>query len=269
MAEIMITKYYAKYDFDGFPCNQDHDYIEITYEDENEHEIIAFDVDDVNSDFNVKRHTEKFLKMLKNFKEKHGLELINKPLEEKEYIVEENGTKGGKDLIKDSRGYNYSYWRETKNENKTKYFRCIKRHKQGTSDCKSYLKVINYKEENMEVKKTNDHNHEPQLELNIKRKMKNDLKRQCIENPSEKPSKVIENVLDSNEEYKKLYEIGSSPKMKSMYTFLNRHRKSKKPKSFDELLQEEIDKFPECLPTGESQDHNSNENISSINIKLL
>ena len=91
----MITKKFAKYDFDGFPCNQDHDYIEITYEDENEHEIIAFDVVDVNSDFNFKRHTDKFLKMLKNFKEKHGLELINKPLEEKEYIVEENSTQGG------------------------------------------------------------------------------------------------------------------------------------------------------------------------------
>ena len=248
MAEMMIsTKYYAKYDFDGFPCKQDHDYIEITYEDENEQEIIAFDV---NSDFNFKRHTEKFLKMLKNFKEKHGLELINKPLEEKEYIVKENGTKCGKDLIKDSRGYNYSYWRETKHANKTKYFRCIKRHKQGTKDCKSYLKVINYKQENMEVKKTNDHNHEPQLELNIKREMKNDLKRQYIENPSDNPRKVIENVLDSNEDYKKLYEIGSSPKMRSMKMFLNRHRKSKKPKTFDELSQEENDEFPECLPTG-------------------
>ena len=143
----MITKYNAKYDFDGFPCNQDHDYI---YEDENEHNFIAFDV---NSDFNFKRHTDKFLKMLKNFKEKHGLELINKPLEEKEYIVVENGSRGGKDLIKDSRGYNYSYWRENKKGNKTKYFRCIKRHKKGTSDCKSVLKVINYKEENMKVKK--------------------------------------------------------------------------------------------------------------------
>ena len=98
----------------------------------------------------------------------------------------------------------------------------------------------------MEVKKTNDHNHEPQLELNIKREMKNDLKRQYIENPSDNPRKVIENVLDSNEDYKKLYEIGSSPKMRSMKTFLNRHRKSKKPKT----LQEENDEFPECLPTG-------------------
>ena len=99
--------------------------------------------------------------------------------------------------------------------------------------------------------------------------MKNDLKRQCIENPSDEPSKVIENVLTSNEDYKKLYEIGSSPKMRSMKTFLNRHRKrtpSKKTKTFDELFEEEND---ECPHTEESQNHNSNKYMTSINITLL
>ena len=95
--------------------------------------------------------------------------------------------------------------------------------------------------------------------------MKNDLKRKCIENLSDKPSKVIEDVITSNEEYQKLCEIGSSPKMKSLQTYINRQR-IKEPKTIDEMLQEENN---ECPHTRESQDHNANENISSLNIKLL
>ena len=172
------------------------------------------------------------------------------------------------DMITDSWGYNYSYWRETGSKNKTKHFRCIKRHGKGKPDCPSILRVINYKEENMKVSKTNEHNHEPDFTLNIKREINNDLKRQCIENTLDDPSKVIENVLTSNVDYKKLYEKGSSPKMSSMKMTIKRHRKrtpTKKPKTFDELLEEN----DECPHTGESQDHNSNENMSSINITLL
>ena len=94
------------------------------------------------------------------------------------------------------------------------------------------------------------------------------MKRQCIENPLDDPSKVIENVLTSNVDYKKLYEEGSSPKMSSMKMTIKRHRKrtpTKKPKTFDELLEEN----DECPHTGESQDHNSNKYMSSINITLL
>ena len=224
MAEIMITKKFAKYDFDGFLCDQDHDFIEITYEDENEQEVIAFDVDDVNSDFNVKRHSEKFLEMLKNFKKKHGIP-------EKDisaYIVVEKGTQTGKgDLMKDIKGYNYSRWRETKSKNKTISFRCInrnQRNKRDFVDCKCYLNVSNYKQDNMEVEKMDDHNHDPHMEQNIKRDMYSDLKRKWIENPDMTNRDIIEDVIKSNEDYQKLYETGSSPKFKSMYAFLQRHR---------------------------------------------
>ena len=189
MAEILISKY----DFEGFPCNEDHDYI---YEDENEHNFIGFDV---NSDFNFKTYTDKFIKMLQNFKENH-LELNNeddlipKPLEDLGYIVVENGSRNGKDLIKDSCGYNYSYWRETGSKNKTKHFRCIKRHRKGIPDCTSILKVINYKEENMKVSPTNEHNHQPDFALNLKRDINMDLKRECMEKSLEHPCKVIHNV---------------------------------------------------------------------------
>ena len=46
-----------------------------------------------------------------------------------------------------------------------------------------------------------------------------------MEKNSERPSKVIHNVLESNVQYKNLYDKGSSlPKMSSMKMTINRHR---------------------------------------------
>ena len=227
MAQIMIDKgdKYNKCDFDGFDIDKVHNLIEITYNDgQNEQDVIAVDADDVFPYFNVKRHSEKFGKMLKKYKKKHDIP-------EKDisgYIVVEKGTHTGKgDLIKDIIGYNYSRWRETKGKNKTISFRCInrnQRNKRDFVDCKCYLNVSNYKQDNMEVEKMDDHNHDPHMEQNIKRDMKSDLKRKWIENPDMPIRDIIEDVMKSNEEYQKLYETGSSPKMKSIYAFLQRHR---------------------------------------------
>ena len=182
---------------------EDHDEI---YEDG--HDFEGFDVD---SDFHFegfpcneggnpfKEYKEKFINMLQNLKEQH-LELNNeadliprnpipKPLEDEEvedigYFVLEKGSRNGKDMITDSRGYNYSYWRETGSKNKSKHFRCIKRHSKGKSDCPSILRVINYKEENMKVSTTNEHNHEPDFPRNLHA-------------PTKKP-KTFEELLEKN-----------------------------------------------------------------------
>ena len=42
---------------------------------------------------------------------------------------------------------------------------------------------------------------------------------------SERPSKVIHNVLESNVQYNNLYDKGFSPKINSMKMTINRHRK--------------------------------------------
>ena len=222
MAEIMLSKNiyisyddFDEYDFDGFPCNEE--------------------------EGNFKQYKEKcrkFQNMLQNFKEaplsnEDTIEeisqdefLIPKPsgsedfhednaveMEEIKYFIVEKGTRKKNIMITDSCGYSYSYWRETK---KTKHFRCIKRHTKGKSDCRSILKVTNCNEDNQEVIRTNEHNHEPDLELNIRRQINIDLKKECIEKNSESPSKV---------QYKNLYDKGSSlPKMSSMKMTINRHR---------------------------------------------
>lgn len=233
MAQIMIDrrdKYNecAECDFEGFEIYQVHNLIEITYNDgKNEPDVIAVDANDAFSYFNVKRKGEEFGKMVKGYKKEHNIP-------EKDisgYIVAEKGTHTGKgDLITDIIGHNYSRWRETEGKNKTISFRCInrgQRKKRDFVDCKCYLSVSNYKEDNMEVAKMDDHNHDPHMEQNIKRDMYNDLKRKWVENPDMKNRDIIEDVIKSNEHYQKLYQTGS-PKFKSMCTFLQRHRSKRK-----------------------------------------
>ena len=60
---------------------------------------------------------------------------------------------------------------------------------------------------------------------NIRRQINIDLKKECIEKKSESPSKIIEKVLESNVQYKNLYDKGFSPKINSMKMTINRHRK--------------------------------------------
>ena len=117
---------YDEYDFDGFPCNEE--------------------------EGNLKQYKEKFRKfqnMLQNFREQlsneHTMEeisqdefLIPKPsedfhedkaveVEEIRYFLVEKGSRKKNDMITDSCGYSYSYWRETGTKKKTKHFRCIKK----------------------------------------------------------------------------------------------------------------------------------------------
>ena len=219
----------SKYDFDGFPCNEE--------------------------EGNFKQYKEKcrkFQYMFQNFKEaplsnEDTIEeisqdefLIPEPsgsedfhednaveMEEIKYFMIENSSKKkGNNMITDSCGFSYSPWRKTKTGTAQEY-RCIKRHIQGKNDCRSILKVTNSGEENQNFIRRNDHNHEPDKELNIRRQMKMDLKKESIEKHSECPRKVIENVLDSNVQYKNLYDKGFSPKMKSMTMTIKRHRKLK------------------------------------------
>jgi len=222
-----------EYDFDGFNIDEVHpQFIEITYNDGPEQNVMKVDLDknNVNSYLNVKRHREKFGKMLENLNKEHDI-----PEKKKSpYLIIENGTKTGRDLMKDNLGYNYSRWRGSKIIS----FRCINRNqkkKKGFVDCKCYLSVINYKKDNMEIEKMKFHNHDPHTEQNIKRDMKRDLKRKEIDNPDMAISDIIKNVIKSNEEYQNFIQTGSgsSPKMKekSMYSFLQRHRNSRKRKS--------------------------------------
>ena len=233
MGKSMIDNENAckEYDFDGFNIDEVHpQFIEITYNDGPEQNVMKVDLDknNVNSYLNVKRHREKFGKMLENLNKEHDI-----PEKKKSpYLIIENGTKTGRDLMKDNLGYNYSRWRGSKIIS----FRCINRNqkkKKGFVDCKCYLSVINYKKDNMEIEKMDVHNHDPHTEQNIKRDMKRDLKRKEIDNPDMAISDIIKNVIKSNEEYQNFIqtESGSSPKMKSMYSFLQRHRNSRKRKS--------------------------------------
>ena len=197
MAQIMIDNENAckEYDFNGFNIDEVHpQLIEITYNDGPEQNVMKVDLDknNVNSYLNVKRHREKFGKMLENFKKEHDIPFP--------YVIIENGTKTGRDLMKDRLGYNYSKWRGRK----TISFRCINRNqkkKKGFVDCKCYLSVINYKKDNMEIEQMKVHNHDPHTEQNIKRDMKRDLKRKEIDNPDMAISDIIKNVIKSNEEY--------------------------------------------------------------------
>ena len=94
------------------------------------------------------------------------------------YEIFENSSKQkGNTIITDSRGFSYSWWRNT-NKGSTQEFRCIKRHNPEKGDCKSILKVKNRGEENQEfIRNNKDHNHEPNKNLNIKRQMKIELKK--------------------------------------------------------------------------------------------
>ena len=216
LSENIIISYEEVDDFDGFPCNSEEG----------------------------KEKCMKFQNMMQNFREllsnEHTMEEISQDepsgsedvyedndveVEEiKYFIIENSSKKKGNNMITDSLGFSYSYWRKTKTGTAQEY-RCIKRHIQGKDDCRSILKVTNGGEENQKVIRTNDHNHEPDKELNIRRQMKIDLKKESIEKHSECPRKVIENVLDSNVQYKNLYDKGFSPKINSMKMTINRHRK--------------------------------------------
>ena len=143
------------------------------------------------------------------------------------YDICENGSKQGVNtVISDNHGFSYSFWRYN-TDHSSEYFRCIKRHNQK-GDCPAALTVKNKGQENEEIiRNQKDHNHESNKRGNINRQLKIDLKKRCIEKSSESPKKVIENVLDSNVKYQKLYNKGYSPKLKSLKTLIVRHRKRK------------------------------------------
>ena len=219
MAQNMIDNYNAckEYDFDGFNIDEVHPQLmEITYNDGPEPNVMKVNLDknNFNSYLNVKRKKEEFVQMLEKINKEHNIP------QKSVYLLIENGTRTGKDLMKDNFGYNYSIWRGSKIIS----FRCINRHQKerGFEDCKCYLSVTNYKQDNMEIEKIEVHNHEPHTELNIKRDMKMDLKNKEIDNPDMAISDIIKSVIKSNEKYQNLM------KPKAMYTFPLRHCKSRK-----------------------------------------
>ena len=155
----------------------------------------------------------------------------DKAVEENEnlsYFVIEKGSKRGGDLITDSWGFHYSYWRKTGRPGRyCKYFRCPKRNGNKT-DCGCLLKIrnFNYNEEPMNIIKNKVHNHPPNFSINVKREINMELKRYCMEKLCEHPCKVISQVMAANPDFKKkLFEAGSSlPTIKSMKQTIFRHR---------------------------------------------
>ena len=153
------------------------------------------------------------------------LELLPKPLEdydenkasdieEVEYFIVEKGSNKGNDMITDTWGHQYSYWRKYQCKDKVIInFRCIKRHSKDKSDCKCVLKIENYNEENMKILCNNEHNHQPDLSTNIKKQINMNLKRECMDKQLDNPSKVIHNVLLSNADHLNFYENGASTKI--------------------------------------------------------
>ena len=137
-------------------------------------------------------------------------------------FCENSSKKDGNTIISDNHGFSYSWWRG----DTIQYFRCIIRHNPQKSDCGSYLTVKNRGEENQQIIRNQiDHNHQPNKNLIINRKLKIDLKQRCIEKSSESSQQVIDNVLDLNVHYQKLYNEGDSPKLKSLKMLIMRHRK--------------------------------------------
>ena len=73
------------------------------------------------------------------------------------YNIRENGTRNGRAVIEDSRGYTYSFQRQNKGDPpKYTYWLCIKRQGGNTNNCKASLRVEKYHEgqDHMIVKKT-------------------------------------------------------------------------------------------------------------------
>ena len=242
----------SKYDFDGFPCNEEEgnfkqykekcrkfqnmlqNFKEAPLSNEDTIEEISQDEFLIPEPSGSEDNEDTMEEMSQDESEPSGSEDFHEDnaveMEEIKYeIIENSSKKKGNNMITDSCGFSYSYWRKTKTgtPQETQEYRCIKRHIQGKDDCRSILKVTNSGEENQNFIRRNDHNHEPDKELNIRRQMKMDLKKESIEKHSECPRKVIENVLDSNVQYKNLYDKGFSPKMKSMTMTIKRHRKLK------------------------------------------
>ena len=231
----------------------------LNYEDGHNFEALHVDSEcdfegfDCNETVNFKEYNDRFLNMMQNLGNNEDeivlniLELIPKPLEDFhedkaeetediDYFVIEKSSRNGNDMITDSWGFNYSFWRETGGNVKCQNFRCIKRHSKGKTDCPCYLKIYNYNEENMKVSTTGKHNHEPDFALNLKREINMALKRECMDKTLEHPSKVIHNVLTSNKEYMNFYEKGSSlPKMRSMKQTIMRHRNIHAPPKVNDL----------------------------------
>ena len=216
LSENIIISYEEVDDFDGFPCNSE----------EGKEKCMKFQ-----RMMQKQKSNEDTMEEISQ-DEPSGSEDVYEDndveVEEIKYCIIKNSSKQkGNNMITDSLGFSYSYWRKTKTgtPQETQEYRCIKRHIQGKDDCRSILKVTNGGEENQNFIRRNDHNHEPDKKLNIKRQMKMDLKKKSIEKRSECPKKVIENVLDSNVQYKNLYDKGFSPKINSMKMTINRHRK--------------------------------------------
>ena len=167
------------------------------------------------------------------------LNILQKPLEDHHedkavedpnlsYFVIEKGSKRGGDLITDSWGFHYSYWRKTGRPGKyCKYFRCPKRNGNKT-DCGCLLKIrnFNYNEEPMNIIKNKVHNHPPNFSINVKREINMELKRYCMEKLCDNPCQIISQVMAANPDFKKkLFEAGSSlPTIKSMKQTIFRHR---------------------------------------------
>ena len=235
------------HDFEGFPVDFPSN--------------LDFEGFDSNEDIHLKEYTAQFFNMLENFEQEGDLECNNednmdnlsddglilnlleilpKPLEDDDvhkavekddvyYFVVDSGTRRGNDMVTDTWGFNYSYWRQTGTPGRIcKYFRCIKRGGTKRKDCRCYLKIrnFNYEGKPMNILKTRVHNHQPNFSLNVKRDINMELKRYCMEKLCDHPCKVISQVIAANPDFKKkLFEAGSSlPTIQSMKQTIFRHR---------------------------------------------
>ena len=138
--------------------------------------------------------------------------------EDVDYFIVEKGSQRGNDLIQDTWGYNYTYFRESKGIKKIKSFRCVKRHVKEKPDCKCIIQIENYGQKDMKIRQSvNMHNHEPDFSVNLRRQVNMDLRRECMDKEHDTPSKVIHNVLLSDKDYLKFHDkVNTLPLITSM-----------------------------------------------------
>ena len=139
----------SDFDFEGFHCNEGGNLKEYKEKFINMLQNLEEEEEEENLELNNYVDFSDFLhlipKPLEDIDEKKAVEVKGNQVEDIDFCVVDFDSRHGNDLMTDSSGHIYSYWRETGGMNKEKHYRCI------NSDCPSYLIVYNDNEENMKV----------------------------------------------------------------------------------------------------------------------
>ena len=144
------------------------------------------------------------------------------------YNLHDKGSRHGNDVIEDSHGHTYNFWRQGKGKfPKYTSFQCIIRNNKDKANCKCYVKIENFHlgEDGWVVHKMYEHNHD-QNYANILRKEINAALAEMAVNFINTPTNlIVEKVLQENAHYKNFYENHSTMSMKkSMFKLVQRAR---------------------------------------------